>query len=1094
MRKINTLLLIITAIFVLLTMGACDNITDQTVTNTTKTTNTTQKEKKLSSMIKKESEAVKTSETSLPQTFSSKIYHQPLLSSQGQNVYQYFKDGKITGGWQLMNAWSVQEPTNSEMFAIRAYAYAASSNLVVISGGGDTIKSALKDAQAAIELNEKLKPQVTDFFMDIILKQLRIAVVNDQPIVFSEYGFYSPHDKNAKGIIGLVYGKDTLASEWGMEYHMLTNEIMSLATLFSDDYLEIRKSCLVGGSWLELLQNAIKYGKDSGYFLMKWEPELIGLRDTLASKGRYSTALIIQTWIDYANLREGESIGPATLEWISSQLPNAVTTNRLNSLAVATGYFFDWQYAINNNQIPPAIRDGFTTFIEVLTDLLNNNNTDNLIEHFKQAGIYLRTYDAAMSLWNQNQQTEAISIMQFLANKGNHNSKIASETLLNMLFQSGRYDDAREWAANNIENAGIRRAIFILISQNLLIPTVSVNWIDMIRDHTSSFEEQVECIKAYLEINNNSLCSEAVERARHLVITLSKSAGDDTDKLRRIGLIATRNQLYQEAEYIWRTCTTRDADNYEFMNNLAWTLYNQNMIDEALISAERAVKSAPRDASCNVTLSHIHEKLGNLEKSLIYQQEAVKHNPDTIELRLRFAELLLINKQFDAAAQQVEVIDRFNNTSADAAQKNRLFSIRHLIVDHRNELSFKRNIERSLPKNFDGANATRCWVRFNEITEKFPCNYVESLFPDYQSIANQRAGDLIQCIETEMESGMPAVCAVMDAINELLFLENIPGVPSYQNLKKTLHNKSNWCSVNNAGQQIRWYFEPGYFDPYSDDTRNNSYFLTPLSPTQFKDIFGIDNINENGFIFTRRLAHQCAMAIENQFNVKCNIYRSPNFINKSFDDPIEQESEVHQYLSRKRIHDQSLLAAAVTADLREDLSSNLVESVKSDFSSNNSTDVRTVRRPMTNNVMQRPTMIFVSHEPDYVKRGLFYFEEIGDLTFSDKYKKAFKSILLTKEQMDKIGSLLTSASKKEAEWEQQLKTLQRNVKNPEYVVPRGSGNKERGQIKREAVAENQRILNDFLAEKLNWEAETFAQARSILDESQKYIYDKNLKS
>ncbi|HEY1132800.1 MAG TPA: XrtA/PEP-CTERM system TPR-repeat protein PrsT [Roseateles sp.] len=127
---------------------------------------------------------------------------------------------------------------------------------------------------------------------------------------------------------------------------------------------------------------------------------------------------------------------------------------------------------------------------------------------------------------------------------------------------------------------------------------------------------------------------------------------DDVSFLYHLGDTAMAARDLAQAEAHYQSVLKIAPDSAPALNNLAWLL-GQAKKPEALRFAERANELAPKQPAFMDTLAGVHAQLGQFDKALEIQKQAVALAPDVAPLRLSLARIYVAAGQKAAAREEL---------------------------------------------------------------------------------------------------------------------------------------------------------------------------------------------------------------------------------------------------------------------------------------------------------------------------------------------------------------------------------------------------------------------------------------------------------
>lgn len=104
-----------------------------------------------------------------------------------------------------------------------------------------------------------------------------------------------------------------------------------------------------------------------------------------------------------------------------------------------------------------------------------------------------------------------------------------------------------------------------------------------------------------------------------------------------------------DALAVYRALVRKEPDNPIFLNDFAWTLWENGQVDEAYKHAKKAVTLAPRSAAIQDTYGMILVDRGDTEAAVAALQLAVEQGAGNPEFQLHLAMALLADKQAELA-------------------------------------------------------------------------------------------------------------------------------------------------------------------------------------------------------------------------------------------------------------------------------------------------------------------------------------------------------------------------------------------------------------------------------------------------------------
>ncbi|MDX3772862.1 PEP-CTERM system TPR-repeat protein PrsT [Chromatiaceae bacterium AAb-1] len=121
-----------------------------------------------------------------------------------------------------------------------------------------------------------------------------------------------------------------------------------------------------------------------------------------------------------------------------------------------------------------------------------------------------------------------------------------------------------------------------------------------------------------------------------------------------------------KAETALRNVLQTQPDNIIALNNLAWTLLEQNKLPEALSFAEKAVGIAPDNPDIQDTYGKVLSVSGKYQESLTAFEKSLQIRPENDEVLLNYAEALALSKNSQRAR---EILQKIKADDSETTQK-----------------------------------------------------------------------------------------------------------------------------------------------------------------------------------------------------------------------------------------------------------------------------------------------------------------------------------------------------------------------------------------------------------------------------------------
>ncbi|WP_199609957.1 XrtA/PEP-CTERM system TPR-repeat protein PrsT [Flocculibacter collagenilyticus] len=183
-------------------------------------------------------------------------------------------------------------------------------------------------------------------------------------------------------------------------------------------------------------------------------------------------------------------------------------------------------------------------------------------------------------------------------------------------------------------------------------------------DINPNYESAVKVAMAERQLNGPEASAKFLEQ------DLAKTPKDQ-QKLNSLAEFYLQHNQYAQAEQHYRTLLTINKNSAITLNNLAWTLYKQDRLEEALATAEQALNNAPQSVNILDTLGTIAIASNDYAAAIRYFEQALTVQPNNVDLQLRLLQTLMLadNKQ--------EAITLSKNISpANAQQQEQLNNLK----------------------------------------------------------------------------------------------------------------------------------------------------------------------------------------------------------------------------------------------------------------------------------------------------------------------------------------------------------------------------------------------------------------------------------